>query len=68
MLGLQLESKELTQKVVEYCFDKNILLGWTLHSDTLIRLAPPLIIKDRLLKDVLQTIKEAIDISKGLRG
>lgn len=68
MLGLQLESKELTQKVVEYCFDKNILLGWTLHSDTLIRLAPPLIIKDRLLKETLQTIKEAIDLSKGARG
>ncbi len=40
MLGLQLESRELTQAVVEDCFNIGLLLGWTLHSDTLIRLAP----------------------------
>ncbi|MEX0721471.1 MAG: aspartate aminotransferase family protein [Balneolaceae bacterium] len=56
MLGLQLESRELTQKVVEECFDKGILLGWTLHSNTLIRLAPPLIIEDDLLDEVLDSI------------
>lgn len=64
MLGLQLESRELTQKVVTYCFKKGILLGWTLHSDTLIRIAPPLIIEDELLDDVLNTI--SIAIKKGL--
>ncbi len=64
MLGLQLESRELTQKVVESCFEKNILLGWTLHSDTLIRLAPPLIIKDKLLNEVLETIREAVEQAK----
>ncbi|MEX0610132.1 MAG: aspartate aminotransferase family protein [Balneolaceae bacterium] len=60
MLGLQLESKKLTQKVVEECFEKGILLGWTLHSDTLIRLAPPLIIDDELLDEVLDAIMEEI--------
>ncbi|MEX2605145.1 MAG: aspartate aminotransferase family protein, partial [Gracilimonas sp.] len=60
MLGLQLESRELTQKVVEHCFEQGILLGWTLHSNTLIRLAPPLIIDDELLDEVLETILKAI--------
>ncbi len=60
MLGLQLISKDLTQAVVEDCFDKGILLGWTLHSDTLIRLAPPLIINDKQLDTVLNTILESI--------
>lgn len=60
MLGLQLESKELTQSVVEECFNHGILLGWTLHSDTLIRLAPPLIIDDELLNKVLETIAESV--------
>ncbi len=61
MLGLQLESRELTQAVVEECFEQGILLGWTLHSNTLIRLAPPLIIEDETLSLVLNTINESIN-------
>lgn len=60
MLGLQLESWELTRQVVEECFGKGILLGWTLHSNTLIRLAPPLIIDDELLDEVLNTLLAAV--------
>ncbi len=60
MLGLQLENRELTQKVVEDCFEQGVLLGWTLHSNTLIRLAPPLIIEKKQLTDVLYIIKESI--------
>lgn len=61
MLGLQLESWELTKKVVEECFEQGVLLGWTLHSNTLIRLAPPLIIEDKLLNEVLDTILAAVE-------
>lgn len=60
MLGLQLESWDLTRKVVEDCFEKEILLGWTLHSNTLVRLAPPLIIEDELLDEVLEKILESV--------
>lgn len=60
MLGLELESRELTEHVVNHCFDKGILLGWTLHSNTLIRLAPPLIITDKQLNEVIDTIQEGI--------
>ena len=61
MLGLQLESWDLTRKVVEDCFEKGILLGWTLHSNTLVRLAPPLIINDQLLDEVLGIILETVN-------
>lgn len=61
MLGLQLESWQLTKNVVEECFEKGILLGWTLHSNTLVRLAPPLIIEDELLNEVLETILDAVE-------
>lgn len=60
MLGLQLESRELTQQVVEECFEQGILLGWTLHSNTLIRLAPPLITDDETLSTVMDKIMESI--------
>lgn len=60
MLGLQLENSDLTQKVVHDCFKKGLILGWTLHSNSLIRLAPPLIIKKKLLGESLQIILESV--------
>jgi acetylornithine/succinyldiaminopimelate/putrescine aminotransferase len=60
MLGMELHNKELTQSVVENCLDKGIILGWTLHSNTLVRLAPPLVIDEKLLRKTLQTINESV--------
>ena len=60
MLGLELESSELTAKVVRNCFDQGVILGWTLHSNSLIRIAPPLIIDNELLTDTLKLIRKAI--------
>ena len=62
MLGMQLKSKQLTKRVVEQCFEQGIILGWTLHSDTLVRLAPPLIMDSQLLiatlNQILSSVKE----------
>jgi len=60
MLGLELTSAELTQKVVEECLKQRIILGWTLHSNTLIRIAPPLILETELFEEILQKIKNII--------
>ncbi|HEX6981762.1 MAG TPA: aspartate aminotransferase family protein [Balneolaceae bacterium] len=60
MLGMELANKALTRKVVEDCLQKGIILGWTLHSNTLVRLAPPLIIDEPLLKETLQTINNSV--------
>lgn len=60
MLGLQLESSSLAEKTVADCFRQGLILGWTLHSDSLIRIAPPLIIEEALLRESLQKIKNAI--------
>jgi acetylornithine/succinyldiaminopimelate/putrescine aminotransferase len=60
MLGMELADEGLTKKVVEECFDKGIILGWTLHSNTVVRLAPPLIIEDRLLEETLQSILASV--------
>lgn len=61
MLGLVLESFDVTKKVVEHAFQRNILLGWTLHSDTLVRIAPPLNIPDEVLDQALDRISEALE-------
>ena len=60
MLGLQLKGADLTATVVKDCFSKGIILGWTLHSNSLIRIAPPLVIEQALLEDSLTKIINAI--------
>ncbi len=60
MLGLQLRDADLTRSVVKTCFENGLILGWTLHSDTLVRIAPPLIIEQQLLEESFQIILEAI--------
>lgn len=60
MLGMELESRELTRNVVEDCMKQGIILGWTLHSETLVRLAPPLIIEKELLENSLDTILKSV--------
>lgn len=63
MLGLQLQSAELAEKTVKVCFENGLILGWTLHSNSLIRIAPPLIIGEDLLKASFEMIVKAISQS-----
>ncbi|MFU8812564.1 MAG: aspartate aminotransferase family protein [Balneolaceae bacterium] len=60
MLGLQLRDAELTRNVVAHCFEKGLILGWTLHSNSLVRIAPPLIIEEEKLRHSFDIIVEAV--------
>ena len=61
MLGLDLIDAPTTARVVGRCLEGSVLLGWTLHSDALVRVAPPLTIPDAVLGDALATIRAALD-------
>lgn len=61
MLGLQLRDSQLTQNVVKHCFENGVILGWTLHSNSLIRIAPPLIIEETLLNTCFEIILEGVE-------
>jgi acetylornithine/N-succinyldiaminopimelate aminotransferase len=41
-IGFELESPELTAAFAAEAFARGVILGWTLHSATVIRLTPPL--------------------------
>ncbi len=59
MLGLQLCDAETCRRTVRHCLEEHqILLGWTLHSDSIIRLAPPLTIDLDLFRTCLERIRE----------
>ncbi len=61
MLGMELTSRDATQHVVERCLDDGVLLGWTLHSNTLVRIAPPLNIPFDVLDAALDVMLAALD-------
>jgi len=61
MLGMELMSRDVTQQMVERCLDEGVLLGWTLHSNTLVRIAPPLNIPLDVLDTALDTMRDALD-------
>lgn len=61
MLGLDLPSVQITEQVVQTCLDHGVLLGWTLHSGTVVRLAPPLNIPEEVLDEALVVISSALD-------
>ncbi|NBB74328.1 MAG: aminotransferase class III-fold pyridoxal phosphate-dependent enzyme [Bacteroidetes bacterium] len=61
MLGMELISRDVTQQMVERCLGDGVLLGWTLHSNTLVRIAPPLNIPLDVLDTALDTMLDALD-------
>lgn len=56
LLGLELPSPEHTRRFVRQCLERRLLLGWTLHDDTIVRLAPPLTISDEDLDEAVAVI------------
>jgi acetylornithine/succinyldiaminopimelate/putrescine aminotransferase len=46
LIALELRTAELTRRFSARCFEEGLILNWTLHRDTVIRLAPPLTIED----------------------
>jgi len=61
LLGMQLRDAAVLRSVVRTCLDRGVLLGSTLHSDTLVRLAPPLNIPIEVLDEAIDIILSALD-------
>jgi acetylornithine/succinyldiaminopimelate/putrescine aminotransferase len=60
LLGLELNNAKLTERFAKNCREAGLILGWTLHSDTVIRLAPPLVITEEELDKGLAIMREAL--------
>jgi len=61
LIGLEFDAAAATQRFVAGCFARGVLLGWTLHHDRVVRLAPPLNIPDDDLDDALRAMAAALD-------
>jgi acetylornithine/N-succinyldiaminopimelate aminotransferase len=46
LLALEFETSAATRRFVANCFERRLILNWTLHRDRVVRLAPPLTITE----------------------
>jgi len=61
LLGLELESAAACARFVRRAHARGLILNWTLHRDTVVRLAPPLVLSDAEAERALADIAAALD-------
>jgi acetylornithine/N-succinyldiaminopimelate aminotransferase len=61
MLAVQFESEELCKKIVDRCIKNGIIVDWFLFCPSAMRIAPPLIIKDKEIKYACSVIIKSIN-------
>jgi acetylornithine/N-succinyldiaminopimelate aminotransferase len=64
LIGMELETAGRTRNFAERTFADGVILGWTLHSDRVIRLAPPLNISDEELDRALEVLDRALESTR----
>jgi acetylornithine/N-succinyldiaminopimelate aminotransferase len=60
LIALECETPAATRRFVTRCFAQGVILNWTLHRDTVVRLAPPLTIGDAEIKHANAAIATAL--------
>ena len=55
LIGMDFATPHITQRFVQECFARSLVLGWTLHEDTVVRLAPPLVISSEEIDRAVST-------------
>jgi len=60
LIGMDFVTPEATRRFVQSCFANGLILGWTLHRDTVVRLAPPLIISAQEIAQAVEIMQAAL--------
>lgn len=60
MLGMEFARKEMTQYFVRGCLERGLILGGTLHTEKVVRIAPPLIISDGEVDWAVSVMEDAM--------
>jgi len=60
LIGIEMASAELAADFTRQCRSEGLLLGWTLHDDRVVRLAPPLVISEAELDDASLRMERAM--------
>jgi len=66
LVGIEMESATLAAAFTDACRSEGLLLGWTLHDDRVVRLAPPLVIREAELDDASLRMERALARASGI--
>jgi len=67
LLGLEFVDAAATQAFCRSALERGLIVNWTLHRDTVVRLAPPLVISDSDSTRALEQIAAALDVVEKAR-
>lgn len=67
LVGVELTDAETTRGFTAGCFDAGLVLNWTLHQDCVVRLAPPLVLRDDELERALGKMETVVRALKERR-
>lgn len=59
LLGVEMSSPKLVESFSRECRREGLILGWTLHDDRVVRLAPPLVISEAELDEATLRMQRA---------
>lgn len=60
MIGLRFASAAATRRFVERAMERELLLGWTLHCDDVVRITPPLTLTSAHVAHAMARIADAL--------
>ena len=60
LLGLVMDSAARVEAFVKECRAEGLIIGWTLHDDRVVRLAPPLVISNAELDEASLRMQRAL--------
>jgi len=61
MLAVQLENFEEVERTMKRCIERGVIIDWFLYNTDCLRIAPPLIITKKQIREVCEVLKEALD-------
>ncbi len=61
MIGLEFKEAEPCMQFVQKAREQGLLLGWTLHTHRVVRIAPPFTLSDKELKEGLAIMKRVLE-------
>lgn len=64
LLAVQFSSEEENKKIISKCIENGIITDWFLFRPDAMRIAPPLIISEKEIKNACDVILKSIDASK----
>lgn len=60
-LAIELESKNIVQKVIKHAIDKGLITDWFLFNESSIRIAPPLNITEKQISEACEILVSSLD-------